>query len=116
MKPDVSVNSLFSTEHDEELTTEAVEMWITHSIFKVMGVLSHRQFCWGFVHTFTLFIIVQEEEFIAKAVDLWTMLLSLQILLLKAPVLVWSQKKTNMKKVDEEHDDIEQCRDDEEVI
>ena len=29
MKPDVSVNSLFSTEHDEELTTEAVEMWIT---------------------------------------------------------------------------------------
>ena len=97
-----------------------------------MGVLNHRQFCWGFVHTvvhtFTLFITVQDEEFIAKAVDLWTMLLSrksvqsitppqlLQILLLKAPVLVWSQKKTHIKKVDDEHDDIEQCRDDEEVI
>ena len=70
---------------------------------------------------------MQDEEFIAKAVDLWTMLLSrksvqsitppqlLQILLLKAPVFVWSQKN-HIKKIDEEHDDIEQCRDDEEVI
>ena len=81
-------------------------------LFKAAGGLSHRHFCWGLVytviHTSTLFITVQDKEFIAKAVDLWTMLILrksvqtqlLQILLLKTLVLVWSQK-TRIKKVDE---------------